>query len=140
MIQSTSTDCLRITKLFSLADGSIRQVYATSIGTKTYNLSKLFIDSLNDGRGQDLILEDGIGDGKEVVIGEGADFRVSDTALAILYSLTEEHYRYLLTLSSAQGALGNPFAQPVSLEGNIEGGVGIFTSLTADSLFRVRIR
>lgn len=77
-------------------------------------------------------LDDRIGDGEEFVLSSLFFREVGDTVITTVYHLEEAYWRYLQTTDDAQGANGNPFAQPTSIISNIEGGIGIFTGLIFD--------
>lgn len=49
-----------------------------------------------------------------------------------LMHLTPEHYNYIQSTDNAWEANVNPFAQPSAVKSNINGGIGIFTGLSAD--------
>lgn len=48
----------------------------------------------------------------------------------ILGTLTEEYYRYALSYSAAFENEGNPFAEPVRIHSNVDGGYGIFAGFS----------
>jgi len=54
------------------------------------------------------------------------------TYLLFLASLSEDYYRYALTSSAANENEGNPFAEPVRIHSNVEGGYGIFAGYSID--------
>ena len=60
--------------------------------------------------------------------------RVKDKMTAYLYSITNERFLYLQSLKSFYDGDGNPFAEPVTVTGNIENGLGSFGLQTVDSL------
>jgi hypothetical protein len=49
-----------------------------------------------------------------------------------LMHLTADYYNFLTSVNNAINANGNPFAQPASIQSNINGGIGIFTGLSYD--------
>lgn len=57
--------------------------------------------------------------------------------LVELRSLSNEYYKYQTTLNSFWNADGNPFAQPVQVFSNVNGGFGIFAGFgkSSDTLF-----
>lgn len=60
-----------------------------------------------------------------------------DTQLdLVLYSCTEDFYRYLVSFDAYQAVSGNPFAQPVQVYSNVENGFGIFAGT---SVFKVNL-
>jgi len=60
-------------------------------------------------------------------MGEIARFKV------ILLSTTEAYFRYFSSISSQQETDENPFAEPVQVFTNIQGGLGIFTGFSSSS-------
>ena len=54
-----------------------------------------------------------------------------------VFSLTEDGYRYVTSRYAAQEAADNPFAEPVTVHENIEGGLGIFM---VSNLVRLEVR
>lgn len=65
----------------------------------------------------------------EVTILSGHDYRPRNVINAKLYHLTYDYYLYLNTLQNAKAALINPFAVSGEIVSNIEGGLGVFTTL-----------
>lgn len=63
--------------------------------------------------------------------GAGSSFRFdqNDTIDVALYHISREYLRFIESIDAAQGANGNPFAQPASIKSTVEGGIGVFTSL-----------
>lgn len=58
----------------------------------------------------------------------------ADYAVSLkLYSCTEEFFRYLISYNAYQNTYGNPFAQPVQVFSNVEGGFGIFAGASTDT-------
>lgn len=66
---------------------------------------------------------------------------IPDTVKAMkgfLLLCDENYYRYHVNLEKASESDGNPFAEPVVLKGNIEGGIGIFAAyLTKEFLIQL---
>lgn len=52
-------------------------------------------------------------------------YEVSDLNVRI-YSITKDHYHFLLSYDQYQNSSGNPFAEPVNVHNNIENGYGLF--------------
>ncbi|MEQ9402382.1 MAG: DUF4249 domain-containing protein [Cyclobacteriaceae bacterium] len=50
----------------------------------------------------------------------------SDTFMIQLRSLSEEYYQYMATTTLQKAVLEDPFAEPVQIYSNIEGGLGVF--------------
>jgi hypothetical protein len=63
----------------------------------------------------------------------------SDSTIIVvsLMSLSEDYFKYKLSLEKYQETAGDPFAQPVQVYSNVENGFGIFGgySVYRDSLF-----
>ncbi|MCF8244630.1 MAG: DUF4249 domain-containing protein [Saprospiraceae bacterium] len=57
-----------------------------------------------------------------------------NTVIGQLYHLTREKYLYLRSLNQYQNASGNPFAEPVTVQSNIENGVGVFSLEALDTI------
>jgi hypothetical protein len=51
-----------------------------------------------------------------------------------LVHISREKYVYLRSLYQYQNADGNPFAEPVTVQGNFEGGVGLFSLESLDTV------
>lgn len=54
--------------------------------------------------------------------------------VAQLTHITREKYLFLRSLQQFYNADGNPFAEPVNVQGNIEGGVGLFSLESVDTM------
>lgn len=59
-------------------------------------------------------------------------FAKDDTLSMRLYSLLPEHFDYIESVEDAVRANANPFAQPAPIRSNVQGGLGIFTTLNYD--------
>lgn len=59
-------------------------------------------------------------------------YGLGETLIAKAYHLTKAHYDFLTSLEEARNANGNPFGRPTFVQGNVSGGVGIFTSMNYD--------
>jgi hypothetical protein len=72
-----------------------------------------------------------------VTIGGRPNFKRGDTAIATVYHLTKEYFDFINSADAAEDANGSPFEQPSAITSNIEGGIGIFTTIVAyrDTLF-----
>ena len=57
------------------------------------------------------------------------DFAINDTVTVKVYFLTPEHYEYLESAGNARRSNFNPFSQPGRIKSNVNGGLGIFTSI-----------
>ncbi|MCS7072973.1 MAG: DUF4249 domain-containing protein, partial [Bacteroidia bacterium] len=60
----------------------------------------------------------------------GGNFEPGDTVVVRLYHIDFTYYNYLRTVRRAIVASGSPFLEPQPVDGNIQGGLGIFTGLT----------
>ncbi len=56
-----------------------------------------------------------------------------NTLTAYIYSIDEDLYKYTLSYHANRNTTDNPFAEPVSVFSNIEGGIGIFAGMAAAS-------
>ncbi|MCS6822543.1 MAG: DUF4249 domain-containing protein [Microscillaceae bacterium] len=72
-----------------------------------------------------------ITDGK-ISIGTSYRFKKGDTLLISLYHIEQSYLDFIRTVSDANQANGNPFAQPTVIRSNVQGGLGIFTALSYD--------
>jgi len=70
--------------------------------------------------------------GEDIAFGTNYDYEVGDTLIATLYHIEKAYYEYLGDLGDSQNANGNPFAQPLKIRSNVQGGTGIFTFLLYD--------
>jgi hypothetical protein len=75
-----------------------------------------------------------------IAFGTGYDFNIGDTLITSIYHIEKEYHDYLETIADAETANFSPFAQPSRILTNIQGGQGIFTSLsfTRDTVIIVR--
>jgi len=71
--------------------------------------------------------------GESISLELSASYPSSPTAIQYV-SCTEEYYLYKLTLQNFYENNGNPFAQPVQIYSNIEGGLGIFAGYSFDQV------
>ena len=67
-----------------------------------------------------------------VSIGGRYNFKRGDTAIVTVYHLSKEYYDFINSSDDAEDANGSPFEQPSAITTNIEGGIGIFTTIVAD--------
>jgi Domain of unknown function (DUF4249) len=97
----------------------------------TFHRDSLVTQENNDfGLIFDFTLDDRIGDGEEFTISSFNFLEKDDLAIATVYPITEDYWRYLETTNASVDANGNPFANPVSIFSKIEGGYGVFTGLS----------
>lgn len=110
--------------------------------TFTYNYSlylETFDPLLESGANNLLLVGDKSFDGKKVTLKTycycGFDSNQENYEIVLhLVHLTREKYLYLRSLSQFWDTDGNPFAEPVTVQGNIQGGVGLFSLETLDIL------
>ena len=57
------------------------------------------------------------------------DFAINDTVTIRIYSLHKEHYQYLESIGNARRSNFNPFSQPSRIKSNVNGALGIFTTI-----------
>ena len=77
----------------------------------------------------DIDISDRLYDGTRIALGTAYEFQRVDTLLVTLFHLDPAYFRYLESVGAAQGANGNPFAQPAAVRSTVQGGVGVFTVL-----------
>ncbi|OGX81420.1 hypothetical protein BEN47_05575 [Hymenobacter lapidarius] len=85
----------------------------------------------------DISLEDQLVNGKPVVVGTSYRFVAGDTVTATLYHTDAAFYRFRQSVRDARSANGNPFAQPAAILSTVQGGVGIFSVLSATRATKV---
>ncbi|MFC5271874.1 DUF4249 domain-containing protein [Adhaeribacter terreus] len=90
-------------------------------------------DSLSDQkRTHDFYSNDRLYNGQKYAFGTSYRFSPDDTVFVTLYHLEPQYYEFLNTMDDAQDANGNPFAQPIALKSTVQGGIGVFTTLSFD--------
>ncbi|TGE29576.1 DUF4249 domain-containing protein [Hymenobacter metallicola] len=87
-------------------------------------------DSISKDPNRDFELDDRLTNGQLMTLGTSYRYSTNDTLLVTLYHIDQPYYRFLQSVSDAQNANGNPFAQPASVKSTVEGGVGVFTVLS----------
>lgn len=70
--------------------------------------------------------------GQRTAVGSSYRFGQNDTMEVTLYHIERAYDRYLQSVDDAQGANGNPFAQPSAIKSTVQGGLGVFTNLVGD--------
>jgi hypothetical protein len=88
------------------------------------------VDSIADRPELDLTFEGRFTTDGFVTIGTSYRFELGDTLNITLFHVEKEYYDFVNTLRDAANANGNPFAQPAVIKSNINGGRGIFTTLS----------
>lgn len=78
------------------------------------------------------VLQDNIRNGKSIVVRTGFNFSPGEKVYARLFHIEKAYYGYLESVSDAQRANGNPFAQPALIKSTVKGGKGVFTILRYD--------
>ncbi|GAB2578787.1 DUF4249 domain-containing protein [Spirosoma areae] len=76
------------------------------------------------------LIDDSFSNGEEINWGSGYSFRSGDTIHATLYHCTQDYYKFLTTSQSARQANVNPFAASGEVISNVQGGLGIFATLS----------
>lgn len=66
--------------------------------------------------------------------GAGSTYRFAagDTVSVRLYHIERAYWRFSESVQDAEGANGNPFAQPATIKSTVQGGLGVFTNLAWD--------
>lgn len=77
----------------------------------------------------DITFNDNLFNGEQFSFYTGYDFNAGDTITTRLYHLTDEHHLYTESVNNAQSSNGNPFGQPANIVSNLEGGIGIFSTV-----------
>ncbi len=96
------------------------------------NFYRFTIGKQNRRRRDDFAVNDRFFDGDDVPFGTGFEYKLEDTLVATLYHIEESYHDFLETFEEAEQANGNPFGQPASIISNVEGGLGIFATLSYD--------
>lgn len=107
--------------------------------TYAYNMYlESFDPLLEQGASNILLVSDKSFDGKNVSLKtysyEGLGSSGVYVIVGHLVHLTREKYLYLRSLNQYQNARDNPFAEPVTVQGNIENGVGVFSLEALDTI------
>lgn len=85
---------------------------------------------LTDTLYQNASFNDRFFNGDDVPLGSNFNFGIGDTSIVTLFHIDEIYHDFLETYQAALFANGNPFAQPAQILTNVEGGRGIFASLS----------
>ena len=80
----------------------------------------------------DLEVFDDVADGQSITLGSGHNFSNRDSVDVALYHLSEDYYNFLVSLRKASIAGTAPVVEPVRVQSNVHGGIGIFTTLNVD--------
>ena len=80
----------------------------------------------------DLEVFDDLADGSRITLGSGHTFQNRDSVEVALYHLSEDYYDFLVSLRKASIAGTAPIIEPVRVQSNVFGGIGIFTALNVD--------
>ncbi len=83
-------------------------------------------------RQQSFELDDLRINGAPSAVGSSYRFTQGDTLDVALHHISLPYLRFLESVDAAEGANGNPFAQPASIKSTVQGGLGVFTSLATD--------
>ncbi|HEY8400116.1 MAG TPA: DUF4249 domain-containing protein [Cytophagaceae bacterium] len=133
------TKLLPIVKIHSIdfvynseGKGYARTFFEDDLSTTDYYRYQVTRDTYIGDEMQDFIFTDESLQTSSVEVGGSPRIFKGDYVIVTLHHLTKEHYDFLLSISYAKDANGNPFGQPARIKSNIEGGVGIFTGLSYD--------
>lgn len=80
----------------------------------------------------DLEVFDDVADGNSITLSSGHNFENRDSVDVALYHLNEDYYNFLVSLRKASIAGTAPVVEPVRVQSNVFGGIGIFTALNVD--------
>ncbi|WP_159437487.1 DUF4249 domain-containing protein [Hymenobacter daecheongensis] len=89
-------------------------------------------DSISKDSDRDFSLDDRLTNGQLITLGTSYRYSPADTLLVTLYHIDQSYYHFLESVQDARNANGNPFAQPAAIRSTVQGGVGVFTILSAD--------
>lgn len=79
----------------------------------------------------DNAFQDRLNNGKNFTVGTSYRFVAGDTITATLYHTDEAFYRFRQSVRDARNANGNPFSQPSAIYSTVQGGLGVFSVLSA---------
>lgn len=116
--------------------------YGFSSWKSTYPNVESIADYMSQNGGQFFFFKDDFNDGKQInfelttsseynYIGGGSADSLEKYRIN-LYSLTEDYYKHLFTIKTAQSNEGNAFTQPTQIFCNIKNGYGIFGAMWMD--------
>lgn len=110
---------------------TVGMIFNDQGSSKNYYRIIAFKDSLfiRDDAIWDITFNDNLFNGEQFSFYTGYAFQKGDSITGRLYHLTDEHYRFTQSANNAQSSNGNPFGQPANIISNVEGGLGIFTTL-----------
>jgi hypothetical protein len=104
-------------------EGSTTDAYRFQIHEDTLTFRRRLTDRFTSDR---------LNNGGKMLFGTSYRFFPNDTLFVTLYHIENPYYNFLSTLDDAQEANGNPFAQPSAIKSTVQGGIGVFTTLTYD--------
>ena len=81
--------------------------------------------------------QDRLNNGQNFTVGTNYRFLAGDTITATLYHTDEAFYRFRQSVRDARNANGNPFSQPSVIYSTVQGGIGIFSVLSATQATKV---
>lgn len=87
-------------------------------------------DSLTGGVVTGFSFEGRFKTGNQITIGTGFEFKDQDTVYVSVFHLDRAYYDFLETVEDARQGNGNPFAQPTVVKSAVDGGLGVFTTLS----------
>jgi hypothetical protein len=93
------------------------------------NFYRFYTSNQSRKREQTYRVNDLLFDGKPFTLFSNFTFARQDTVTFRLYHLTPEHYNFLESVQNARTANFNPFVQPSLIKSNVEGGIGVFTTV-----------
>lgn len=112
-----------------------KTTFNDDLTTSNYYRYQITLDNMR-GRGRtDRHFDDEFVTSSEVTLGSNYNLDNHTPVIITLYHISPEYYDFLSSMSDAQNANGNPFAQPAPLKSTVEGGVGVFTTLSYDRRF-----
>lgn len=117
---------------FNAADtlASMQAWFTDDVAADNYYRFMLHGSNLTDTLYQDATINDRFFNGDPVPLGSDFSFGRGDTAIVTLFHIDETYHDFFETYQAAFFANGNPFAQPGQILTNVEGGRGIFASLS----------
>jgi hypothetical protein len=103
-------------------------------GVANYFRYQITLDNYKGRPRSDFLFDDAFFGTQNISVGTNYNLDNHGFVIITLYNLNKDYYDFLKSVDDANNSNGNPFAQPSNLKSNVEGGLGIFTTLTYDRI------
>lgn len=136
-LPATTIDTLELLWNSSNTQASLLTSVVDFPGQKNYYRVIVHSGTTSEPSIADSWFDDQISSNDLITIGSQFAFEKGDTAIVTVYHISKEYHDFLRSVRNAQNANLSPFGQPAALQSNINGGIGIFTTIaeTRDTLF-----